>query len=312
MRRIPQKGTVRVGVLARIPAVLESLGANPEELFAEAKLDITLLNDPDNVISYASRGHVLETCVRRTGCEHIGLLLGQTGTLSSFGLIGHLAQQEATVGDALGTLQRYFHLHAQGARIRTSVQGRLARLSYHVYEPQVEATYQVEDGAMAWGYNILKELCGDSFQLSNVFFIHRPPGDVRPYETFFRAPISFDSEHEGIYFDAGLLERKLAARDPDLQRLLIKEVKRIQATYHDDFLDHFKRVLHSVLWVRPATAEELAALFSMSSRTLKRRLREYGTSYREVSDSVKCQIACEVLQDSQMQLTDRSRGIWTS
>jgi len=304
MKRMPQKGTVRIGILVRIPGVIEKLGADPEALFDEAGIDIALCKDPDNIISYASRGRLLEACVKRTGCEHLGLLLGEAGTLSSFGLIGHLAQQETTVGAALETLQRYFHLHAQGARIKTSVQGGLARLSYHVYEPMVEATFQVEDGAMAWGFNILKQLCGDGFRLSNVFFIHRAPRNVQPYEKFFRAPLSFDSEHEGLYFDARLLDKPLESQNPDLQRLLVKEVKRIQSTYHDDFLHHLKRVLHSVLWVRPASAEELAALFSMSSRTLKRRLREYGTSYREVSDEVKCQIACEVLRDSRMQLTD--------
>ena len=42
----------------------------------------------------------------------------------------------------------------------------------------------------------------------------------------------------------------------------------------------------------------------MSSRTLNRRLRALGTSYREVADEVKCQIACQVLSASEMQVTD--------
>lgn len=304
MKRLPQIGTVRIGVQTEIPGILESLGADPEEIFAEANIDIKLFNDPDNIISYAARGHLLKVCAARTGCEHLGLLLGQKGSLSSFGLIGHLAHQAPSVGAALQTLQRYFHLHAQGARIKTTVRGKLARFSYHIYEPQVEATVQVEDGAMAWGKNILQELCGEAFKLSSVFFLHSAPRDPRPYDELFGVPLSFNSEHEGLYFRADFLDSPLGRRDPDLERLLKKEVDRIQATFHDDFLDHFQRVLHSVLWVRPATADELAALFSMSSRTLKRRLNEYGTNYREVSDKVKCQIACEVLQDSRIQLTD--------
>lgn len=304
MKRMPHKGTVRIGVQAAIPGILQSLGADPEEIFAEANIDLELFNDPDNVISYAARGHLVNVCVNRTGCEHFGLLLGHVGNLSSFGLIGHLAHQAPTVRAALQTLQRYFHLHAQGARIKITVQGKLARFSYHVYEPQVEAVMQIEDGAMAWGYNLLQELCGEGFELTSVFFLHRPPRDLRPYEKLFGVPLSFNSEHEGLYFNAAFLDQPLGRRDPDLERLLQKEVDRIQATFHDDFLDHFQRVLHSVLWVRPASADELAALFSMSGRTLKRRLGEYGTNYREVSDKVKCQIACEVLQDSSMQLTD--------
>lgn len=42
----------------------------------------------------------------------------------------------------------------------------------------------------------------------------------------------------------------------------------------------------------------------MSSRTLNRRLSALGTTYSEVADEVKCQIACQMLSDSEMQLTD--------
>jgi AraC-like DNA-binding protein len=304
MKRMPRKGTVRIGVQAEIPGILKSLGADPEEIFAAANIDMALFNDPDNVISFAARGHLLNVCAAHTGCEHLGLLVGQKGDLSTFGLIGHLARQASSVGAALRTLQRYFHLHAQGARIKTSVQGQLARLSYHIYEPNVEATSQVEDGAMAWGYNMLKDLCGEAFKLTSVFFLHRPPSDPRPYEKLFGAPLSFNSEHEGLYFHADFLDLPLERRNPDLERLLQKEVNRIQAAFHDDFLDHFQRVLHSVLWVRPASADEMAALFSISGRTLKRRLQEYGTNYRETSDTVKRQIACEVLENSNMDLAD--------
>ena len=304
MKRMPQEGTVRIGVAASIPDILTSLGTNPQAVFEEAEIDIELFGDADNIISYAARGHLIKVCVDMTGCEHFGLLLGQRGNLSSFGLIGFLAQQSKSVGSALDSLQRYFHLHAQGARIRTSVEGKLARLSYHIYEPLVEATMQIEDGAMAWALNILRELCGKQFKLAAVCFMHRAPSDRRPYDRLFQAPLSFDSEQEGLYFNADLLDKPLKQADSQLHRLLQKEVDRVQATYHDDFLNHFQRVLHSVLWVRPASADELATLFSMSSRTLHRRLHALGTSYREVADKVKCQIACQVLADSEMQMTD--------
>ena len=304
MTLMPQDGTVRIGIAAAVPEILSSLGVDPEDVFSEARIDIRLFDNQDNLISYAARGHLLSVCVERTGCEHFGLLLGQNGSLSNFGLIGHLAKQSPDVKSALMNLQRYFHLHAQGARLELTEVDRLARLGYHIYQPHVEATAQIDDGAMAWGFNILRELAGDRFKLAAVHFTHRMPRDTRPYNRLFKAPIRFDSEEGGLYFRSEFLSRSLVQSDPDLHRLLQKDVDQIQATYHDDFLSHVRRVLHSVLWVRPASAAELAALFSMSRRTLNRRLSTVDTTFREVADEVKCQIACQMLSDSEIQLTD--------
>jgi len=306
VKQMMHEGTVRVGVAVAIPELLELLGADPVAVFKEAGIDLDLFHDPDNIIPYAARGHLLNVCAARTGCDHFGLLLGQQGSLSSFGLIGFLAQQSPDVGSALRSLQRYFHLHTQGARINVIVEGRWARLSYHTYEPHVEAIRLLEDGAMAWAFNLLRELCGSDFKPSEVRFVHGVPEDRRPYRRLFKTSISFNSANDGLYFPSDLLNQPLKRADAKLHRLLQKEVDRLQARYQDNFLDHFERVLHSILWIRPATADEVAALFSISSRTLNRRLNTFDTTFKEVADEVRCQIACQILNDSEIQLEELS------
>jgi AraC-like DNA-binding protein len=231
-------------------------------------------------------------------------LLGQQGSLSSFGLIGFLAQQSPDVGSALSALQRYFHLHVQGARLQLTEKDSLACLDYRIYEPGVETMCQIEDGAMAWSVKILRDLCSSDFAPSEVHFLHRAPRDPRPYRKLFNAPCRFNSESAGMYFPASLLRSPLRRVDPDLHRLLQKEVDRLQSGYRDSFLDHFERVLHTVLWIKPASADEVAAMFSMSRRTLNRQLNSLGTTYSKVADEVKSQIACHTLCDSEMPLAE--------
>jgi len=79
---------VRVGVAAAIPAVLARLEVEPAKVLADAGFDMAILADPDNRISYAARGRLLGYCVDCTGCKHFGLLLGQQGSVASFGLVG--------------------------------------------------------------------------------------------------------------------------------------------------------------------------------------------------------------------------------
>lgn len=187
------------------------------------------------------------------------------------------------------------------------VEGELARLSYHTYEPHVEAIPLLEDGAMAWAFNILRELCGSDFRPSEVSFVHGAPIDRRPYRNLFKSPISFNSAKNGLYFPADMLNKPLKRADAELHRLLQIEVNRLQARFHDNFLDHFKSTLHSILWVRHATIEDVAILFSVSSRTLNRRLNAYGTTFIEVADEVRCQISCQILTDTEIQLTELAK-----
>jgi AraC-like DNA-binding protein len=47
----------------------------------------------------------------------------------------------------------------------------------------------------------------------------------------------------------------------------------------------------------------VAALFSMHSRTLNRRLNAFGTSFRDLVDEVRFEIARQMLEDSSMDVT---------
>ena len=151
---------MRVGATAALPAVLRSLGADPDRLLAEAGVDPNLFDDPDNRVSFAARGRLLSHCVTRTGCPHLGLLVGQRAGLHSLGLVGLLVKYSPDVGTALRNLVRYLHLHVRGAATTLALEDGMAMLSYEIHQPQVEATDQVGDGAVAMMFNILRGLCG--------------------------------------------------------------------------------------------------------------------------------------------------------
>ena len=68
---------VRIGASVSLVPVLESLGADPSALLTEAGADMSLFESPDNWVSYKARNHWVAHCVERTGCRHIGLLVGQ-------------------------------------------------------------------------------------------------------------------------------------------------------------------------------------------------------------------------------------------
>ena len=55
----PREVTVRISGIAAIPAVLEQLNADPDTVFARARVDRALFDNPANVIGITSVGRLV-------------------------------------------------------------------------------------------------------------------------------------------------------------------------------------------------------------------------------------------------------------
>lgn len=302
VRSLRQEVTVRVGPAQVIPALLRDLGANPAAVLAEVGVAPALFNDPDKPISFALRSRLIKHCADRTACRHFGLLIGERGGLHSLGLVGRLVQHSPDVGSALRSLVRYLHHHVRGAVTTLAVSDHTAMLSYDVYEAQVEATDQLGDGAVAVMFNILRDLCGPDWKAVEVMFAHRRPNDVRPFKQFFRVPLSFDAEHNGVVFPVEWLRRPVAGADAELRRLLQEQVDTIEIAHGGDLQEKVRAVLRTALLAGHAKANQIAALFSMHSRTLSRRLNASGTSFQLLVDDGRFEIARQMLENTDVDI----------
>jgi AraC-like DNA-binding protein len=89
-----------------------------------------------------------------------------------------------------------------------------------------------------------------------------------------------------------------------LFRLLKRRVEEIQARHCDSFPDQVRGVLRAALLTGCASAGEVAALFSIHSRTLNRRLHESNTSFRELVHEGRYEIARRMLETSSLNVTE--------
>ncbi len=298
-----RNATVGVAGPAAIPAVLRRLGHDPSAILLEAGLDPALFDDTRNLILLSGLGHLLGLCVTRTGCEEFGLLVGQRAGLHSLGLAGLLARYSPDVGTALQTLGEYMYLHHGGTLTAVKTEGDTATLSYAIHQPGVESTDQIGDGSLAVLFNILREMCGPDWRPTEVHLARGRPLCPEPYEAFFGARLRFGTGQNALLFSAMWLGRRLPEVDADLQRLLKRQVEEIEARHCDSFPDQVRGVLQAALLTRRASADEVAALFSMHSRTLNRRLNRFDTSFRELVDEGRYAIARQMLENTSLDVT---------
>jgi len=299
-KREPRPATLRVGGVTEIAAVLEGFGFDPDEIFADAGIDPKLIGDPDNLISYAARDRLFKESVSRTGCQHFGLLVGQRMNLKELGLVGLLMKTSRDAGTALRSLVQFLHLHSQGAVMELRVDDKLAMLTYDAYEPGLVATDQTGDGAVAMMLNAMRALCGADFQPTEASFAHRRPADIKAFRKFFKVPLYFDAEHYALVFSRDWLDVRPATADDELRHLLQKQVDALRVKHGLSFPLQVRSVLHSALLAGVSSEEKIAMLFSIHSHTLRRRLEAFGTSFHELIDECRFEIARDMLRNTSL------------
>ena len=295
--------TVRIATLTALPDVIKQLGFDPAKVLAETGFELSLFDNPENLISYAKRSQLIKHCVSKTHCQHFGHLIGRHTDVSSFGLVGLLMQQSPDITTALNSLVRYAHLHVRGAVIYLEVKDNQAFLGYSIIQVGVEAQEQIEDGAVTIAFNILRNLCGSTWHPSNILFAHRKPVNTRPFRQFFKAPLSFDAERSGVLFSASYLQQSVMGANPEQRRLLNNQIAQLESRYSGDFAEQVRRVLCPALLTQQASADSIAALFSIHQRTMHRRLSASNTSFQKLANESRFEIARQLLENSSMKLS---------
>ncbi len=297
------EANVRVSGVVSLPIVLEQLNADPVAVFAKARVSLSLFDDPTNLLPIAAVGRLVKESVAATGCEHFGLLVGQNGGPQSFGVIGLLARYSPDVRTALQRMATYQHLYHGGQVITLDAGDDVSTLSYAVVHPGVEAVDQIDDGALAIFFKLMRSLCGPQWLPLEVRFAHRPPRDQRPFSRLFGTSLRFDAEQSALVFRTDWLQHKLPGVDVEIEQLLLQQIAILKASQSDEFPDQVRNVLRSGLITGHADSESIAALFSMHRRTMTRRLANFGTTFEKIVDETRCEVGKRMLAETALDIS---------
>jgi AraC-like DNA-binding protein len=303
------EGTLRVDAITGIPAVLRALGVAPVPFLAEAGLDPGLFDDPANAIPVSTLGRLLRLAAERTGCAHLGLLVGQRSGLASLGLVGRLVQSSPDVGTALRNLVGHLHVRDRGAVASFQVQGGMASLGYAIYQTGVEAGDQICDGAIAIAMNAMRTLCGAGWRPTEVLLSQRRPADPTPFRRVFEAPLRFDVERTALVFPAAWLRHRSNASDPAAYRRLLERVEALEARAERDLVADLRRMLRTLLVGGSGSVESVAERLAIHRRTLNRRLQARGTSLHRLVEEIRFEIARQLVELTRMPLVEISAAL---
>jgi AraC-like DNA-binding protein len=304
----PNKLPVTVSVRSVRPVVerLRALGLDVGTALSSAGADPAVLDDPAGRLPHALALAVWREAVRRSGDDAFGIHAAEQVRPGAFDVLDYATRSSATLGEGLERLVRYHRILHDAAVVQLRVEGNTARLTHALPAatgglPRHTAEFIV----VAW-LVVARQATGLSIAPVEVSFQHAPPADLTEHRRLFRAPIRFDGPLNGIVLRRAVLDTPLVKADPGLCAVLDRHVRELiekvpRATAFDD---RVRQLVASGLSSGGASAATVARQLHMSRRTLQRQLGADGTSFRELSDTLRRELAMRYLCEREVAIAE--------
>lgn len=293
---------VRASSLQGIRSTVEELGGDVNALLlriglAEAELE------PDAWISYRSFLLLLEEAAKVTDCPYFGLRLSRHQDIGILGAVGFVMQQAPDLRTALRELAIHFAHHNQGATLSLNVEKGMAHWQFRCKLEGFAPMRQQGDLAAGIGVGIMHLLWSPKWSPSALYLPHSPPADMRPYKARFDCPIVFNWDTMTMVFDAAILDKPIQEANPELHRLLDEHLRNLQLNFSDDYCGQIRHLIQQAMSTGDCSIDRVAGFLAINKRTLQRQLKEHDTSYKQLLEEVRFNMARHYLSESSGSLT---------
>lgn len=151
---------------------------------------------------------------------------------------------------------------------------------------------------------VIRETTGIEPPVMAVAVRHQPLGDLRSYEELFGVRPTFEATRDAIRVSRHVLDAPQRTRNRAIAEIARRHLEQLgcSAISRDDY-DRISEAVAQLLaeGARPTLAD-VAEATRTSPRTLQRRLRQRGTTYRELLESIRFTLADRYLKDSRLSI----------
>lgn len=281
-------------------------GLNPIEMLRRASLPQEILRRQEDLLSYRRFCDLLELCALYSGNALFGLQFGLYQGVDVFGDLFYLIRNAKTVGAALTELQASYSLYFNDAEIGLEIKDGRAVLSYSPIERDTPGLRQVEESSCGIGLQLMRTLVGKNWHPKAIRIRHLPLQSESSYrQTLGQLPI-FGAPRAEMEFDASNLSLPLNSANETLHRLIAEHMSKIERLAADELPIYVKQLLRYLLPGGRTTTEKIAACLAIQPRTLQHWLALEGTSFQQLLDEARQEMAQQYLENPAISIAQMS------
>jgi AraC-like DNA-binding protein len=281
-------------------SILESYKINKTEFLESCGIEPVLLESPDNRIGFSRFTNVIRKALKATGDKNLGLHMGQAFTGFS-NILGYVLMNCSNLKEVLNKHIKYEKItndiFSTGSRLE---KGKMIITCRGLTDfKELEEFFYTLHFSITMKYP--KILCKDFSDkyVKYITFTFNKPENISEYDNIFRCPVYFNKLENSMVLDAESGELEVNNSNKDLLAVfekhadtLLKKLNSLK-TYSGRTSEIIIKKLKGVSPKISNIAGELA----LSTRTLQMKLKDEGTSYSELLDSIRKELAINYIKD---------------
>ena len=284
----------------------EARGVATTDLLSDAGVTRAFLEDPDARLPGPVVLGLWNALRERTGDPLLQLVAPASLPFGAYRVIDYLVAACPTVGEGIQDFTRFFGLIADAVSLTITRDGGEYRMYLSMADGSPVPPVYVDYVFSALVTRIRMRIKPDLHVL-RVELRQPAPADPARYSEVFDAPVAFGAPADRLCFTASEWEAPTESADAALARVL-EEHARMLARRNPHPSQGFKaevqKAIAAALPEGRGSVGDIAHALNVSARTLQRKLVEAGTSFRELSDSVRGQLAQEYLTDGDVSIAE--------
>jgi len=289
-----------------IVADLRAQGRNVERVLREAGLDLREINREGGKIPWLAQAKLMELAASELRDDCYGLHLAARVDVRDADVIAYLGLTSRTLGDALANLARYVRVFTEAVQFELAIEDGAATVDFVPASPALFRHRQQTEFSMGVLIQSYRDFTGRRITPLEVAFVHHRREGMRKVSHFFGCKVSYGETRARMVLKA----KDLALPIPTADHRLFNVLRRLaDATLRESSpesagpVQKVERYIVDLLPKGMARAKVIATELGVSDRTLSRRLAEKGTSFDEILDRLRRELAHRYVTGSELSLS---------
>lgn len=266
-------------------------GHDTQALLREAGINPQLLEQPRMRVDPAQYARLVQLIWQRLGDEYMGFA-PQPSRPGTFAMMCQAIIHCSTLEKALHRAGRFYALFPEPPQFQLRQEGELCWLQMDTRGLDDPQHFLTESLLVIW-HRLSSWLIGRRIPLEQLCLSYPKPPQQEEYRAMFDCPLQFQQPSTALAFRRSYLQLPLIQDERTLKRFLQHSPSELLA--RTDFGNSLAERLRQLIGQRVGrdmpTMEAVAEQMHMSTPTLRRKLAEEGTSWQELKDHLRRDIA---------------------
>lgn len=299
---------ISVSKLSTLFEFVEKFDISPNILLESVDLQPKIFDSPENVITLDQYNTLTKKAASLTNDEYFGLHQGELFKRFS-NIISYTMMNCSTIGEAMEKFCKYQSVMDNGESFEMKIGEELATVEYTIPDIGKKLSRHLFEYRLATAISFAIYLSGIPSPvgiLDEVWFRHDSPPDISEHHRIFQCPVLFNKSMNAFIFKKEHLDIPVMNANKELLEIFEKKTREALKRIDGDDTYSYKvsRILVKKIQGKIPCIEEIAKELSVSTRNLQLKLSEEETSYRDILNTVRKDMAIEYLKDNTLSIAE--------